>query len=675
MQIKGNLQPDGTYDKKLSISSGVTLILPYGNASDANGRNQSGEATLNLISDNSSTPNINEAQYYVLANTLPERYRQTLVKVCENVTITVYGTLEICGELTGGGGGNMSGHTAGKYASLELMDGAKIESSGIIKCYGFIENSSNANGQVTIDNGGHLYVPFVLVDFKGGTIMSALQDGMSKYGFSPFNQFNFPNVSVKLIVNYGGQMSAWCNLNAGEDGVNHTTGLMVGSTSSAFIQLTDSTHSYLEAKYDPETRITDLKICGGANMNSMSLTVTALGMTKTVKSSDFVFAFSWLFNITLDNNEAKGQESASFSMPHKYKMLPGSTFTVERGATLTVGSFTIYTAESFDDRLGGIYPNTGVYPEIYPSNSTLSGTSLADALLTVRGNLIATNLGGKVYTDVNDATVMVTGKTRVDTYEATVIVRPSITGEVTEYQTIVQTLSLVYAGNEQKAVFPNAIFTSNTVDNVKSWYTDAEISWITITIPADSLPEGAYIIVDPILIVENGVFVGMDVYDSRIDGNKTIFVIPGTSITYYLQDNHLVTQSTGTSIEVTPGDLPKQAYSKSYEAVSGMQIPKVYVIPRIQITGYDKLTDYNVTFKNLGAANCYAEVSLVNNDGIKLSIFAGQDATPFTVKVNGVSQTVQKETQSAILGSYVKKYYITVKVSDMENITLIEVKM
>ena len=212
-----------------------------------------------------------------MANTgiLPETYRKTWVKLAENITLTVNGTLEICGEITGGGGGHMSGHTAGNYATLELMSGASVEVFGLVNCYGFIENvEGNNDGKITINSTGNIYVPFVLVDFKGGTIMSAIADKMLEKGYAPFHQFHFPNVSVTLRIKYGGRMSVWCNLEAGSQ-TNSTVGTLIGTKDyqDVFIELTDQSYSYLEAKYDPKTQITDLKIVGGAKLNALSLTV------------------------------------------------------------------------------------------------------------------------------------------------------------------------------------------------------------------------------------------------------------------------------------------------------------------------------------------------------------------------------------------------------------------
>ena len=670
--MKGNLQDDGTYDGRPVIPEGVTLLLPYGNATDATGRNQSGKATLTNATGYREqdltrvwiTNSIKDAQgNYIrgewtgaMSNGDPYTYCKTLVILGENVSLSVNGTLEIAGELSGGGGGHLSGHTGGKYASLKLKAGATInvKNKGVVKCYGFVENSddnSSADGKLTIEYGAHIYLPFVLVDFKGGTIMSALQDGMEKYGYAPFHQFHFPNVSTVLRFNYGGQLTAWCNLNAG-DQINDTERLIIGSGTDSFLQLTDPDHSYLEAKYDPETNITDLKIFGGAQLNNLSLTTQGV----TVNSYDFVFGFSWLYNITLDQGDEQ-TATAEYLMPYDYKMLPGSSLTIEAGAKLTVnGVLTVYD-NTFEDRLGGIYPYTGIYPVYYPKDSSYytgatvningtiytvgdGGTRLPSAKLTVRGSLKAGTLAGDVYTDTLGATVEVTEKTRYTSYEPTVIVRPSLTGKVTDYQTVTRVLKLIYSYtengeikyNEQKAVFPNAVFESRDVGGNKNWYTDTELTWITITIPSSTLPEGAYIIVDSTVnLDENGVFTGMGSYDSRTATSHTISVIPGTSIIYHLQANHIADIENDGTETVSSGNVKQEAYELDVEATSGMSVPKVYVIPVFKIT-ISNIDECTVTYKNLStnpSATIVAKKGYLDTGGllntVKISITASGD--------------------------------------------------
>lgn len=68
-------------------------------------------------------------------------------KITINATMTVAGTLEIGGELSGGSGGaNACGQTAGNYCELVLSSDGKIENNGKVLCFGYI---SGDEGQIS----------------------------------------------------------------------------------------------------------------------------------------------------------------------------------------------------------------------------------------------------------------------------------------------------------------------------------------------------------------------------------------------------------------------------------------------------------------------------------------------------------------------------------------------
>jgi len=591
----------------VTVKSGVTLLIPYGDADDATGKNQGDAASVLMVTDDSNTPTVNESKYQVLANTLPGEYRKNWVKIAPDVTLTVTGTLEISGEMTGGGGGYMSGHTAGKYATLELCDGAKIVANGTIKCYGFIENyEGNDNGKLTLEKGSNIYVPFVLYDFKGGTILSAIYDDMGSHFTTPFHQFGFPNVSVALRMEHGASLTVMCSLYS-NDQVNHTNASFIGDSTSHFLQLTDSEYSYLEAKYDPETRITDLDIYGGAQLNEFKLTTqTPLGNV-TANSKDFVFGLSWLYDITLDNNEEKGQGEATFTMPHRYKIMPGCKFTVEAGAKLNVGTLTVYD-NTFVDRLGGTYPNTGLYPTVYPSDSSYSGIALAGGKLTVRGTLNATNLAGDVQTNIGGSVITVSGNRRITTYEPTIINKGLLKGSVDERQTVTRSLKLIYTDadgnviNALSAIIPGATYTSDA--SVNKWTTDATVEYITITLPA-----GVHATIDSIVLTDaDGSFADFGSYDSSAGG--TVNVVAGTVVTFHLEASQLVVESGAATLTLgSAGDIKTSAYV--YEWSASTTVPTIYSgVPVVNLSGYGNVNTCTVTYKDLNTDNPYVEITL-----------------------------------------------------------------
>ena len=644
--VSGNLY----ITENIEIPAGVTLLIPYGDATDASGRNQSTASTLEFIIDNPDTPE-DENEFFDIANTHPEKYRKNWVKLAPNVTLTVNGVLEISGVMCGGGGGYMSGHTAGNYATLELEDSAKIKCYGTIKCFGFIENAAgNDNGSLTVYSGGSVSMPLVLYDYKGGTLTTAIYEDLATNKTAPFHQFGFQNISIAQRIEYGAMVNAWCNLNT-TDRVNSTVATFVGNTSDYFLQLTNSEYSYLEAKFDPLTKITDLKIYGGARLNSFSLTVEALGKKETVHSKDFYLAISWLYNITLDN--AVGQDMSYFEMLDGYKIMAGAVMTVEEGAKLTAGLITIYD-DTFVDRLGGYGISTGIYPTVYPAISTLKGIKLAGGKLVIRGELEVRDLAGDVYADSDGAKLSVSGKTTIETKEPTIINKGLIFGSVDEHQTVVRSLRLIYVdsyGNELSHISAiiktenGAIYTSDSES--KSWVTDANVEYITITLPTD-----VRVTIDSVVLVdENGNFVGFGSYDSSLGG--AVNVVEGTLVLFHLRaDQLVVTNGANTLTLDSAGDIKTSAYEYTWSA--GTNVPTIYSgVPVLTLTGYSALSECTVTYKNLGTDSCYIEISMKKTVS-SINVFSSITAS-FSVSATNATTTGT--------GSFSKSGRLTVTVS------------
>ncbi len=411
--------------KDAEIKSGVTLMLPYGAAETD--INSSGEASV------SSTGATKDSDC------------KSIVTIGAGKTLTVNGTLQISGVLSGGnGGGEYAGHTYGSYAVIQMsMDSEIFIDKGTVKAYGFIKELSDSQGydsavgngsKVTVSASGTLYEPFVLLDFRGGSVLYAINDEMKEKGYSPFSEFTFMNVTSKLVIHQGGVLKAYCNLYAGSQ-QNFTESLMVGEQGdTCLLQLSNGAR--LEAKYDPETKITALDIYGGASLNQMTLNLSIIGEDSLgglggalggliggdleLNSKDFVFGLSWLYHISLN--------SGDYTMNDSYKMLPGSILRVESDATLIVNSLAVYDT----------FPTTSL-PQPYP-------TDKAPAQLIVNGMLTATSLGGKVYTEVDNARVMVSSSASVSVNEALSTTGEKTSTKVADTTTVTCTLAFYYIG-------------------------------------------------------------------------------------------------------------------------------------------------------------------------------------------------------------------------------------
>ena len=397
----------------ITIESGVTVILPY----DTNGSAEGGNIETNIIesdgsvkavyrnSDSDKTPDAERNP--MKANELATAdLCTTKVFVCNNVKITVNGTLTISGQLDGGGGGaKYSGQTSGYHARVILNNNSQINvgRTGVVRVLGFIEDKSAANTPSCVNVDGSICQPFVVRDFKGGSVLTGIYTGMGTYSYSPFNQFQFINIHAKVVINHGATMRAYANLYAGSQH-NATIGNMVGNTSNYVIQLSQG--SRLEAKYDVSTEIMDLHFYGGASTNALVLNAAGT----MISSNDFVFPISWMYNITLDCDRSYGDNDeetiipANYHLRQAFKLMPGSSMTVCEGVTLKVNALSVY--ESFSDVDCTTLPGTK-YPVKDP------------AKLIVNGTLIAGKLGGNVYTnnEKGEVVVQATSSVSFKTYE------------------------------------------------------------------------------------------------------------------------------------------------------------------------------------------------------------------------------------------------------------------
>ena len=423
--------------ESITINSGVTLILPYVYNGSTETNQFESDGSVSSVYHNATDSGTDDSERNPMqADTFATDTSKdkegnllcsTKVIVCENVTISVNGIMIIAGQLDGGGGGmKYAGQTAGYHARLILKDNAYLAVSGELRVLGYIDDNSNSDTPaiVNIASGATLCEPFIVRDFKGGTIMSAIYSEMSSYSYSPFNQFQFINITAKVVINSGGTMKAYANLYA--RGHNYTIGNMVGNNKNYVIQLMQG--GRLEAKYNSSTDILDIHIFGGASTNALKLNAAGTD----VSSDDFVFPISWMFNITLDRTEIqkKNGQTATYNLNQEFKLMPGSVMTIAEGATLRVNSLIVYG--EFTD--GGTYYSNftdvgtnlpGQYPSTYPASSiSYKGQPIPEAKLTVNGTLIAVRLGGKIYTEYDpdttpgrSAVVQATSSVSVTSYE------------------------------------------------------------------------------------------------------------------------------------------------------------------------------------------------------------------------------------------------------------------
>lgn len=452
------------------VKKGVKLCLPYEMPDGSGISSTNGE-------DNSKLCTI----LHVLGQTndfFPSHTDPTLltneVKVADNVKIINNGDIYIGGNVSSGFIWNYSGLVGnygytdpdgssetmssigkdgvangtpfkGYYAQITLGYNSKIESTGYIECNGYIvgnytESSSGEvihNSEVRILS-GEIRIPFITPENRQGSRFAILAGGILKYAggalfggdnielsfdATPFNRFYFQNCATRLRIDYGGVLTGYINLYANNQD-NTEKAIFVGSSTNSTIQLKEgsyfvgSTTQNTNKDKDYGASKIELDVYGGANLNDLTMTITAnlpgLG-TKYCKVSTkgVYFPVSWYYDVRLHKNTETNQTSASYKFNSMVKIMPGASLLIDEGATLECGNLVIYDESYNEEKLGMDLIDMGA-KDYYPGDK-------GPGSLTVNGTIIANNTGGLYLTENTNAIAQIKTSTTITSKEWTVI--------------------------------------------------------------------------------------------------------------------------------------------------------------------------------------------------------------------------------------------------------------
>jgi hypothetical protein len=303
-----------------SVKGGVTLIIPYSSA------DRNGHALGDTDNSKTSAKIASNDRLYLT------------VTVSSGKTLDVQGSL-IVGGVTGRFFTfDYQGHTSGGFSVLQLNGTVNVQSGGVLKSYGFIKG----NGHLNALAGSSVYEPFVITDFVGGDNAYNLFNA----GQAPFNRYAVMNIQCTMKVNSGASLFGYVNLFA-NGGYNECTVTFIGGGSSLIhvqnggsVTMTYNPNRYAEGNWESniygDIGKTNVSISGGASFGSIVLSFGG----NTMNSKDCVFSFPYNIDITLD--------SGNYSADCQYRILPGSTLTVNNGASLDVKG-KLYVFDGLED--------------------------------------------------------------------------------------------------------------------------------------------------------------------------------------------------------------------------------------------------------------------------------------------------------------------------------------
>ena len=401
-----------TISRSFTINSNVSLILPYEEektdttylyriVDDTDTFDANTTATLdsNVIQNNDTDV------YSVFSNNMTLN-----VTVNTQVTITNNGILRIGGQQSGSNGGNMAGYTT-TFAQLELKDGAKLicNKGSILSCFGYIKGndimpndedltdnlSSTSNFTIELNNGSSTYLPFVLVEHRGGTVFL----GLSSVKGSPFNRFYFPNISNAVILLKNSYIYSIPDLYAGSQH-NRCCIKLIGTENDCLLQSSEFTMiSYYQVYFNNTTYLNNKNYKPNHNLiflnGDMLLNTLTLNVSVATLSTDNCYLpVSCYYSLKLVQGSLKSEKQ-------KVKALYGSHITVDKNYKLDLLGLSVYGKGIMEKSSDGDETDAVISLEGKSSGIKYEETTQAQCILN--GTLKAKFVSGYIQTTSSDA--------------------------------------------------------------------------------------------------------------------------------------------------------------------------------------------------------------------------------------------------------------------------------
>ena len=408
--------------KSFAINSNVTLTLPYEIETSTT------TYLYRIVNTTEFENNVTKDLDSVIAsstntNTYSENNMSLNVILGENVKITNKGTIRIAGQQNGANGGSISGYTT-KFAQLTLLSGAQLinDTNSTLICFGYIVgpgingaklinndnltselNKSNVTSSIINSENSKIYVPFVLVEHRGGTAFSGLAIANEKGSQgSPFNRFYFPNILEAVITFKTCQFYGIPDLHTGTPKQHNRCCVNLIGTDDTFLLQSTSFEIKAYFQFYNSSSIAKNK---NKRLNSTNESIIKPNHNINFVSGDFYFNS---LELILDVSAIYGPETKTkistngclfpVSCYYSAKFVSGSFVSTQQKIKLLPGS-NIVIDENYEMQLYGI----SVYDiQIVKSIYNITDESLAPSYLKGFAGVID-------YEDMSDANCFVNG--------------------------------------------------------------------------------------------------------------------------------------------------------------------------------------------------------------------------------------------------------------------------
>lgn len=274
-----------------------------------------------------------------------------IIKLTGDITIASGKYLSFGAEVcsSGSGQGKSGGVIVSESVALDLNGHIlTVESGAILYAYGYIFDGTAGGpsgdilqgtrtydyGKGKIINRGTIYSPYVVENYSGGGKTSATGAAQTV----PFTLYSIPYLSCVTEFYYGSSLLCPTALYAA-DTYHTTTVNFIGSSNSALIQL-QSGAFVIRKGYNPRTTSTQTfcqqyraqyEINGKININTLSLSISFLGIDVTVNLAEYHFPIPPYADIILN-------QTAEVTLPLQLDFFPGSTLYCAVGSNLSLSS-------------------------------------------------------------------------------------------------------------------------------------------------------------------------------------------------------------------------------------------------------------------------------------------------------------------------------------------------
>lgn len=419
-----------------TVKTGVTLLLPF-NENDTVGHiGAGGKRSANYKATAALT---GTAKLY-----------KTLV-IPKGIEVIVNGKLVVGAQTGTTTAGGVQNGVRGNYCEISL-GGTITLNNATLEVYGYIKG----NGEITANN-TTVIENLCITGWLGGSESAGrfIGDGKSLFSSTnvkdpvqfPFSHYELRSVQSSITLHKGSKLQGYAKIATGDS----LGGLIAAQINEAWLPFVSSDNN--EASGLVRMKSSDAKVVktfkggrvgietyGSVEDGYTSISLKVATTTISMTSEKVFFPICGKTDIVI--------KSGTFTQKYKYKLMPGSSLTIENGATLNQnGSIVVYTGDFKD-----------VTDTHYPSG-------LGDARFTVDGTLnINGAFGGKVLSTTAGKVVVGANATITDVYSPEG--KGGVDGTTTQYTPLdkaMTTKSLVFvnAYNSTVAAVTNKTYNYN----------------------------------------------------------------------------------------------------------------------------------------------------------------------------------------------------------------------